>query len=657
MSDAFPRPLDDAGRLERGVFVAVQVISLSLAVFHIYTAYAGPFYAVGQRATHVGLAMALAFLTIGSTSRRRGHLTLTIDVVATLVVLGITAYVVYHRYRILRDLGFADPTPLDTTLGYVMVALVVEASRRVVGWPFATLLVGFLLYGYFGPWMPGILAHRGIALDNLINTSFLNPMGIYGNLVAVSATTIAVYVFFGSILLATGGATAFLTLALVVGGRVRGGGAQVAVISSGFMGMINGSAVANTASTGAMTIPMMKRQGYPAHISGAVESAASAGGQLTPPIMGAGAFVMAEILGVPYLQIALMAIIPAMMYYGLISTTVYFEARKRGIEPLDRSQLPKLRDHLRELAIFVVPVGVLIFLLADAYTPRYSGFWAIATCVALFVGFTLVADRDVGLLGRLKRIAVKLYDACLDGARTVVTIAVVVAAAQVVVAVVGLTGIGLKTSRMIFAVADQNLLAGFILAAVINLILGMGLPTVPAYIITVAVVGPALINLGADPIVVHFFCFFYACLSGLTPPVATISFVAAGIAQSSVWTTSFHACRLAIAGYLVPMIFAFHPEILGMGEPMAIVGHTLFGLLGCALTAAGLTGFWVFNLVHWQRACLIVAGPLTMVPDIAATAAGLGLAALALLSSALLARKTTPIAPPAATNATTKERL
>lgn len=655
MSDTFPRPLDDASHLERGAFIAIQVVSLSLALFHIYTAFAGPFYAVGQRATHVGLAMALAFLTIGPTSRRRGQFMLAIDAAVTLAVLGITVYVVYHRYRILRDLGFADPWPLDTALGYVMVALVVEASRRVVGWPFAVLLVAFLLYGLLGPWMPGILAHRGIAIDNLVNTSFLNPMGIYGNLVAVSATTIAVYVFFGSILLATGGATAFLTLALVVGGRVSGGGAQVAVISSGFMGMINGSAVANTASTGSMTIPMMKRQGYPSHISGAVESAASAGGQFTPPIMGAGAFVMAEILGIPYLQIVVMGIIPAMMYYGLISTTVYFEARKRRIAPLDSSQMPKLREHLRELAIFLVPVGVLIVLLMQAYTPRYSGFWAIASCVALFVGFTLVADRDVGLPGRLKRIAVKLYDACIDGARTLITIAVVVAAAQIVVAVVGLTGIGLKTSQIIFAVADQHLLAGFLLAALICLILGMGLPTVPAYIITVAVVGPALINLGADPIVVHFFCFFYACLSGLTPPVATISFVAAGIARSSVWATSFHACRLAIAGYLVPMIFAFHPEILGIGEPLAIFGHTVFGLLGCTLTAAGLTGFWIFNLVHWQRACLIMAGPLTMVPDIAATTAGLALAALALLSSAMIARSSSTTARPVPANTTNKD--
>ncbi len=623
-----------AGTERAWLRAAVQILAFALAAFHIWTAYFGPFYAISQRAFHVGVAMALTFLTVAPLKRGRGRALLAADVLAAAATLAVTAYVMLHQFRILRELGYADPTEADTLLGYLMVALIIEASRRVVGWEFAVLTVATLVYGYVGPWLPGMFEHAGFEIDDLVVTSFLNPMGIYGQMTAVSATTIAVYVVFGSLLLATGGASAFLSLALMLAGRVRGGAAQVAVIGSGIMGMVNGSAVANTATVGSMTIPLMKRQGYPAYLAGAVEAAASSGGQIMPPIMGAGAFVMAELVGIPYLQIAVMAIIPAVLYYAVISGTLYFEACKRGFQPLTADEIPRLRDSRRDLLVFLVPIGFLMALLIMAYTPRYAGFWAIASCVGVYAAARLGVDRDGTLGSRLREVGRKLWEGCVHGAQTAATIGIIVAASQIIVAVMGLTGVGLKVSEAIFSVSQGSVLLAFGLAAVVNIVLGLGLPTVPSYIITVAIVGPALSDMGVAPVVVHMFSFFYACMSGLTPPVAATSFVAAGIAQANVWSTSWSSCRLAFAGYVVPLIFALDPAVLGFGTAAQVASASVLGLVGCLLIAAAFTRYWIHRLDLWQSAAAGVGGLLLMVPGLWTQLAGAGLGALALLTSA-----------------------
>ena len=616
--------------VQRGWHGAITTLALVLAGFHVYTAYAGPFYAIAQRAFHVGMATALVFL-VSRPVARRTRWTLIADGLMAAVGLGITAYVIEQRFRILRELGYADPTALDTALGYVMVGLLLEASRRVIGWEFTALTVAFLAYGMVGPWLPGVFEHQGFPLKTLIDTSFLNPMGMYGGLTAVSATVIAVYVLFGSILLATGGASAFLNLALIAAGRVRGGAAQVAVIASGIMGMINGSAVANVATTGAMTIPMMKRQGYPAQFAGAVEAAAASGGQIMPPIMGAGAFVMAEILGIPSLKIAKMAAIPAVLYYAVIAATVYFEACKRGLKPVAARDIPRVRDIGREMLVLAIPLAALSYFLFMLYTPRYAGFWAIATCLGVYFGFRLLYDRDLGLGGRAKDGVRHVVDGCREGAGTAAVIGVLVAGSQIMVAVMGLTGVGLKFSELIFSAAGGNVFLGFVIAAVISLILGTGLPTVPSYIITVAVVGPALERMGVQPIVIHMFSFYYACMSGLTPPVAGTSFVAAGLARANVWSTSWESCRLAMAGFLVPFLFAFHPQIFGIGSIVDIALAIVFGVFGCVLLAAAMARHWIYPLAWWQQVLLAAAGMLAMTPVLLTDLIGVALAAITLM--------------------------
>ncbi len=625
--EGLPRTGPGSTPLQRAWHVGVTTLALVLAAFHVYTAYAGPFYAIAQRAFHVGIATALVFL-VSRPVPRRTRWTLFADGVVAAIALGITGYVIAERFRILRDLGYADPTALDTALGYVMVILLLEASRRVIGWEFTALTVAFLAYGLVGPWLPGIFEHQGFTLKTLIDTSFLNPMGMYGGLTAVSATVIAVYVIFGSVLLATGGATAFLKLALIAAGRVRGGAAQVAVISSGIMGMINGSAVANVATTGAMTIPMMKRQGYPAQFAGAVEAAAASGGQIMPPIMGAGAFVMAEILGIPYLRIAKMGAIPAVLYYAVIAATVYFEACKRGLRPIARTDIPRIRDIGREILVLAIPLAALTYFLFMLYTPRYAGFWAIATCLSVYFAFRLLYDRDRTLAGRARDGVARVIDGCREGAGTAAVIGVLVAGSQIMVAVMGLTGVGLKFSELIFSAAGGNVFLGFVIAAVISLTLGTGLPTVPSYIITVAVVGPALEKMGVEPIVIHMFSFYYACMSGLTPPVAGTSFVAAGLARANVWSTSWESCRLAMAGFLVPFLFAFHPSIFGIGSIVDIALAVVFGVLGCVMLAAAFARHWIHPLAWWQQLLLAVAGMLAMTPGLLTNVAGIAVAAI-----------------------------
>ena len=333
-----------------------------------------------------------------------------------------------------------------------------------------------------------------------------------------------------------------------------------------------------------------------------------------PPIMGAGAFVMAEILGIPYLQIAVMAIIPAVLYYAVISINIYFEARRLDLQAMPADQIPRLGSMKKELVCFAVPLITLVTFLGLLYTPRHSGFWAIAACILVFLPVRLLWDRD-GTIGSRSKDAMKsIVNGCVEGARTLAVIGVLVAVSQIIVAILGLTGVGVKASELIFSLLQANLFVGFLMAAVICLILGLGLPTVPSYIITAAVVGPALQKLGIEPIVAHMFCFYYACMSGLTPPVAGTSFVAAGLAGAGVWKTSWESLRLAMAGFLVPFIFAFHPEILGLGTPMQVVWATVFGLIGCTFFAAAFSRFWIVSFNFWQQALMVVAGVLAFIP-------------------------------------------
>ncbi|HYL79948.1 MAG TPA: TRAP transporter fused permease subunit, partial [Candidatus Acidoferrum sp.] len=426
--------------------VAFGVIAFLFAAFQIYTAGAGPYIALVQRAVHVGFAIilcAIAYRMKMEKERPQALAVYLLDVLEIVAAIVVTVYIVMSVDRLVMKIGFARPSTTDVVFGYIMTFLVINASRKAIGWAFTWMALAFIAYTLAGPWMPGLLSHAGYSPNEVAALLLVNPLGIYGQITGTSANVIAIYIIFGAIMLRTGAAKAFLNLALMLAGRLTGGSAQVAVVASGMMGMVNGSAVANAATVGAFTIPMMVKRGYPRAFAGGVEAAASSGGQITPPVMGVGAFIMAEILGIPYLKIAQMAAIPAVLYYVGMMMLVHFEAKKRNLGRLSASDIPRWWTYWKELLLLLVPVTILVYLIIMMFSPRYAGFWAVVMNVAIFFGLAIPMGRGFSLeavKGNFKHSGSQIIAGMVEGGGTVATIGVLVAGAQVMVGTLGVTG-------------------------------------------------------------------------------------------------------------------------------------------------------------------------------------------------------------------------
>lgn len=599
------------GNGNSGVFArmatrTLTVCAITSAGFHLWTAGAGPLPGFKQTSVHVLFAVLVCLLNRAAatgarrpTGRVAGRLDEGIVVAECVVVLLGTGYVWREFDRLVNELGYARPTTLDIVVGVLMIGVVFDAARRAMGWAFPVIGVVVIAYTVFGDKVPGVLGHSGFDFSTAIANSFSSPLGIYGSVTATSATQIAIFVIFGALLMRLGGGEGFLKLALVAAGRLRGGPGKVSVLSSALFGMVNGSAVANTASTGVITIPMMKRYGFSSRFAAAVESTASTGGQWTPPIMGAAVFLMAQLLGMPYYSVVLAAIIPACIYYLSFWVTVHAEASARGLEGLPRDEIPRVRDFVDELVILIPAVGALLWLILMAYPVRMAGF--AATTVLL------ISAGIVQLLWKRRRLVDFLADVvkgCRDGAITVATIGVLVAGSQVVVAGVGTTGVALNVGSMIFSVASVSVIVALVLAAVINIVLGLALPTVPSYLIAVAITGAALQELGISALGVHMFALYFAVIGGLTPPIGATVFVAAAIARTGWLRTSLTALRLCGMGIALPFVFVLRPELLLDGDPMRIATATAVVAAGSVLLAMGLARYSIRPLKWWEAGAL-----------------------------------------------------
>ncbi len=609
-------------------------VAFLFSAFQIYTAGAGPYIALAQRSIHVGFAIvlcAMAYRMQLEKKKPQPTLAYVADLVEIVAALAVTTYVVMSIDRLVLQIGFATPSMTDVILGYVMTFLVINASRKIIGWTFTWMILGFIAYALAGPWMPGLLSHRGYPANDLAAVLLVDPLGIYGQITGTSANVIAIYVILGAIMLRTGAAKAFLNLALVLAGRLTGGGAQVAVVASAMMGMVNGSAVANAATVGAFTIPMMVKRGYPRAFAGGVESAASSGGQITPPVMGVGAFIMAEILGIPYLKIAEMAAIPAVLFYVGMMMVVYFEAKKRGLGRLSAADIPRWRDYWREMLLLLIPMTVLIYLIIAMFTPRYAAFWALALNVAIFVALAAPLTRrgrSAGAPGGLRQSGTELLSGMVEGGGTVATLGVLVAGAQIMVGTLGLTGLPLKLSQLVLNLGIGHLFPLLVAAMVIACFLGGPLPTVPSYLITAAVVVPLFGPFGLKPVLIHLFIFYFACFSGLTPPVFGPVYSSAIFAEAGLWETAWESVKCAFIGFLVPFVFVYNPEMLGvegLGRALEVLAISSLGTL---LAASGIVGYWNRPLSAVQRLLLAGAGCLMFVPETETRIAG---AALGLL--------------------------
>lgn len=615
-------PISPALRLRRG---AIMSLSAAMVVFHLYTGAFGAFPDLIQRAAHVGGTLMLAFLLFGPDRDRARDRPL--GLLDALLILGAalgTAHVILSYDRIM---GFTFRMgQLDFVLAITTTALVLEGCRRVIGLTIPFLGLAGLAYALLGPYLPGALAHRGLDPRLAAEVLYLSNRGLYGMVTGISANVIALFVIYGVFLLRTGGGQTFMDLAMRIGGRTTGGGAKVATISSAMFGSVSGSAAANVATTGAFTIPLMTRLGYRPAFAGAVEAVASTGGQIMPPIMGAGAFIMAELLGVPYLTIMIAGLIPAVLYFAGCLAGIHFEAKRLGYRPVDRADMPRLSETLtlRGAGPVLGSLVALIGLMVQGYSPAMAAFWAVVLLVAFYL---LAATSLRDLREKLTGLATTVVEAGVG----LVAIAVLIAGAQILLAMISTTGLGVSFTSAIIALGEANLLISLLLAMLVAMLLGTGLPTAAAYLLAAAVVAPALVRLGVEPLNAHFFIFYYSIIAGLTPPLCATVFIAATMANTDWLPTSLLSVRLALVAFLIPFIFVFHPEILMTGHPAAIGFYAGTGLLGVVVIGAAMAGF-LFHRLGWaERLLLTLAALLLIAPGIAAAAAGAALLALTTL--------------------------
>jgi TRAP transporter 4TM/12TM fusion protein len=533
--------------------------------------------------------------------------------------------------------SFMGPNWQDLAAGIVGILIVLEFARRTAGLVMPLIAVTFIAYCFVGPWMPGILYHRGVEWDAAVVELFGNN-GVLGTIVQVSATFIILFVTFAAFLQASRAGEYFNDLALALVGRARGGPAKVTVVSGILFGTISGSAVANVVASGAFTIPMMRRVGYDKETAAAVEATSSTGGQITPPVMGAGAFIMAEVLGVPYTEIALAGLIPALLFYIANYIHCDLNARKAGIRGLSRDELPTWL-YIARHAYMTAPLILLIAVLLSGYSPFRAAAIGIAATIAIMLGTALVhrillqRESLPGAVGNaIIETLVAIERALTGSTREVMQLVAVCAAAGVVAGVIGLTGVGGRFATMLLDIAGASVFLAMIFAMVVAIILGMGVPTTAAYAIAAAVVAPGLIRIGVEPLVAHMFIFYFAILSAITPPVALASFAAASMAGADLWKTSMIAVKLGLATFIVPYMFWLSPALLAQGDLVVILqafGSAVFGvfLLACA------TEGWMLNgrLPLPLRFVSGAAGLMLMVPealtDLAGLAIGLGLLA------------------------------
>ncbi|MGL6215579.1 TRAP transporter permease [Billgrantia desiderata] len=644
----------------RPILWLITLVAVGLSLFQLYSAGIQPLGLFYQRSVHLMLIMMLAFLIfpVFGPNRKRGVLGWLIDAAFFAGALITGGYMVLYLDEIIRRAGFWSQT--DIIVGCIAVVTVLEASRRAVGLGMTIIGVIAILYAFAGPrgelpwlgqFMPGILEHRGYNLDRVVGQLYLGQEGIFGLPLGVAATFIFVFVLFGAFLESTGAGKFFIDMAYAATGRQRGGPAKAAVIASAGMGSISGSAIANVVTTGAFTIPLMKRLGYKPHQAGGIEAAASTGGQIMPPLMGAGAFLIAEYTNTPYLDVVKVSILPAIMYFATVYLFVHIIALKQGMQGLPKSELPQMRDVLREGWHFLLPLAVLVWLLAMHMSPMRVGFYAVVTMVAVAalrytIWFFFVAPRQgqpvtLASTGRVIWAGfVKLIEGLELGARNAVSVSLACAVAGIIVGVVGLTGLGLKFSAMMMAFSGGNIVLALLMVLLASLILGMGLPVTASYIVLIVLVGPALTaEFGIPLLIAHLVVFWYSQDSNVTPPIALADFAGAAIAGSKPMATGVQAWKFAKGLYLIPMFMVFNPEII-MGGPLHILAwNGLIALLALGAFAAALEGY-LFTRMSWLPR-IAISGAIVAVfyPNFMVEAVGVAVMILAIGANWLASRR------------------
>lgn len=677
----------------------VAALLLALSCFHYYTAGFGLLRETTHRGIHLSFVLGLIFLVFAAHSSRQNAIQPSrwwrpggIHVADWALAIAAVCAAMYVPY-IFEDLAFrvGNPSTTDVVMGTILIAVLLEATRRSVGIALPIIAVSLMLYGYFGPSMPGILKHPGATWSGIVNHLYLTSQGIYGVALGVVATYVFHYVLFGVLATRIGLGRLFIDLASWFAGRFAGGPAKVAILGSALFGMISGSSIANTVTVGSLTIPAMIRLGYARHFAAAVESTASTGGQITPPIMGAAAFLMIEFLGLSYATIIVAAIVPALMHFFGVFCQVHFEARKNGMRGLTAEELPDPVAVIRELWPTAMPLVILLVILFSGYTPYLAAFWGITSCIVvatgrntlltvLFSGGVILAALTGAVItsafiaaatavvvativfawwsgGERKAGVADVVDAFVVGAKYAISVGAAAAAVGIIVGIITLTGVGFKISFIVTSLAadignlllpfipfqvfdlkDMTLFFTLVLTAIVCVLLGCGVPTTATYIIMVTVAAPTLGLLGVAPIVAHFFVFYYGVLADITPPVALAAYAGASMAGADPFKTGNTAFRLALGKALVPFVFVYGPSMLivTQGFIWADFALTTFGCaVGIFMLSAAFAGFLATSLAPWQRVLLGLASLPTIAPGLTSTLGGLALALPVLVPQAL----------------------
>lgn len=599
----------------------VNIIGFVMSMFQLYVAGISAIDVTVFRALHLGFGLAITFLVYPMTSKSSRKTIPWYDYVLAVLATIPNLYVAFT----LKDLAAraGKMTTMDLVMGIIMIALVLEAARRVVGPVLTGISLFFIFYTLAGPIFPGALAHRGATLGGLVRHMCLTTEGIFGVALGASASFIFLFCLLGAFMGEIGADDVLIKLAVSVFGKQRGGPAKAAVVSSALFGMISGSSLANITTTGAFAIPLMKKTGYEPEFAGAVEAAASIGGQIMPPVMGAVAFVMAEFLGVSYLEVCLAAALPAFLYFFAIFISVHQKAVALGLQGVPKEELPDGKEILKKQGYLLIPLVLIVAILMMGFSPSMAGVISILATIAI----SWIKPES-------RLTPKKLFKAFADGAKGATDVLIACAVVGFIIGSFTLSGLGIKMASLVLSLGAGNLLLTLILSAVASIILGMGVPTTANYIMMSMITVPAVIEMGVMPMAAHLFCFYFGIVSDLTPPVALGALTAAGIAKGKFTPTAINSVKLGIAAFVIPFFFCFNPVLL-LGQTafsMMVIPQILFAIMGIALLSCALFGQFVDKMNAFERAVVLAAALGMIYPEVFTSAIGIAVAVLIALN-------------------------
>ncbi|MHC5098948.1 TRAP transporter permease [Peptoniphilus genitalis] len=624
-------------KLTGKVALFITIVAILMSAFHLYTAWHGTLLAMKQRSLHLIFAFTLGFALYPGFKKSSKDKIDIMDWALMILSIGVWGYIFFNVEAIALKGGQMSTT--DMVLGVLAVLLTLEVTRRVVGPELPIVTIVFLLFAYFGRHLPGVFAHRGFNVTRIVSHMYMTTEGIMGTPLGVSSTFVFMFILFGSFLDKTGVGEFFIDFAYALTRSTRSGPAMTSVLSSGLMGSISGSSVANTVTTGAFTIPLMKSVGYKPHYAGAVEATASTGGQIMPPVMGAAAFIMADFTGFPYISIVKAAIIPAVLYYIAVGTMVHLEACKLGLKGMPRESLPKVSNILRKQGYLTLPLIAIIFMLVKQYPPTMAALTGIVIGVIVAFAASLI-KKDNSFTPK------DILGAMEAGAKGAVGVACACACAGMIVGVVTLTGFGLKIAEVIVLIAQGKLIPTLLLTMVSSIILGMGLPTTAKYIVLATMAVPAITKLGVNLMSAHLFILYFGVVADVTPPVALAAYAGAGIAGANSMKTGFQAFKLAIGAFIIPYIFVINPHLIMVDSVVgttvnwlpitAAIPTIVTALIGTICLAGTVESYLFGNLRIWQRVILLGAAFALLDPKLLTDFIGLGALAVIYITQKVL---------------------